>query len=171
MNMAAPSLNLPASFRPKQRLGFNTRVSFNDDDGPAEGLRQGIELFKQAERLGYQSGWAYQRHFDHYLSSPLPFFAAAGHIRATSGLARRSFPCATKTQSFCRGGRHHDLLIGGAWNLPLRREQTGIRRDFRCRRDGRQNRGKAPSVPLPRRHLRGCSAHGHGQGQRCCSRC
>ncbi|APO79666.1 luciferase-like monooxygenase protein (plasmid) [Rhizobium etli 8C-3] len=82
MTIAMQSTTLPASFRPKQRLGFNTRVSFNDDAGPAQGLRDGIELFKQAERLGYQSGWAYQRHFDHYLSSPLPFFAAAGqHAR------------------------------------------------------------------------------------------
>ena len=65
MNIAAASRDLPALFRPKSRLGFNTRVSFNDDDGPAKGLRQGIELFRQAERLGYQSGLAYQRHYDH----------------------------------------------------------------------------------------------------------
>jgi alkanesulfonate monooxygenase SsuD/methylene tetrahydromethanopterin reductase-like flavin-dependent oxidoreductase (luciferase family) len=82
MNISAPASTLPAKFRPKRRLGFNTRVSFNDTAGPAQGLRDGIELFKAAERLGYQSGWAYQRHFDHYLSSPLPFFAAAGqHAR------------------------------------------------------------------------------------------
>lgn len=82
MNIATPSSSLPVSFRPKQRLGFNTRVPFNDDAGPAQGLRDGIELYKEAERLGYQSGWAYQRHFDHYLSSPLPFFAAVGqHTR------------------------------------------------------------------------------------------
>ncbi len=31
-----------APFRPKTRLGFNTRVSFNDIDGPAKGLRDGI---------------------------------------------------------------------------------------------------------------------------------
>ncbi|MFT4265345.1 MAG: LLM class flavin-dependent oxidoreductase [Nocardioides sp.] len=68
----------PSGFRPKARLGFNTRVSFSDHDGPAAGLRDGIRLFQAAEELGYQSGWAYQRHFDHYLSSPLPFFAAAG---------------------------------------------------------------------------------------------
>lgn len=78
MTITLTSASLPASFRPKQRLGFNTRVSFNDDAGPAKGLRDGIELFRQAESLGYQSGWAYQRHFDHYLSSPLPFFAAVG---------------------------------------------------------------------------------------------
>ena len=82
MTIAAPIDTASTSFRPKQRLGFNTRVSFSDDAGPAQGLREGIELFKAAEQLGYQSGWAYQRHFDHYLSSPLPFFAAAGqHTR------------------------------------------------------------------------------------------
>lgn len=82
MTIAAPIDTASTSFRPKQRLGFNTRVSFSDDAGPAQGLREGIKLFKAAEQLGYQSGWAYQRHFDHYLSSPLPFFAAAGqHTR------------------------------------------------------------------------------------------
>lgn len=82
MNMTAPARTEPQPFRPKRRLGFNTRVSFNDDAGAAQGLRDGIELYKAAEHLGYQSGWAYQRHFDHYLSSPLPFFAAAGqHAR------------------------------------------------------------------------------------------
>ncbi len=42
-----------------------------------------------AEALGYQSGWVYQRHFDHYLSSPLPFLAAAGQHthRITLGTA------------------------------------------------------------------------------------
>lgn len=79
----------PPSFRPKQRLGFNTRVSFSDDSGPEQGLRDGIELFTAAEALGYQSGWVYQRHFDHYLSSPLPFLAAVGQHthRITLGTA------------------------------------------------------------------------------------
>jgi alkanesulfonate monooxygenase SsuD/methylene tetrahydromethanopterin reductase-like flavin-dependent oxidoreductase (luciferase family) len=71
------------------RIGFNTRVSFTSDDGPAAGLRDGIELFRYAESLGYQGGWAYQRHFDHYLSSPLPFFSAVGQYtsRITLGTA------------------------------------------------------------------------------------
>jgi alkanesulfonate monooxygenase SsuD/methylene tetrahydromethanopterin reductase-like flavin-dependent oxidoreductase (luciferase family) len=65
----------------RPRLGFNTRVSFPTGED-ARGLREGIELFRAAEDLGYHSGWAYQRHFDNYLSSPLPFFAAAGqHTR------------------------------------------------------------------------------------------
>ncbi|MCM3883924.1 LLM class flavin-dependent oxidoreductase [Frankia sp. R82] len=74
--------------RPTTRLGFNTRVSFNAG-AAGRGLRDGIELFKAAEELGYQSGWAYQRHFDNYLSSPLPFFAAAGQhtSRITFGSA------------------------------------------------------------------------------------
>lgn len=69
------------------RLGFNTRMSFSDD--PSRGLADGIKLFKSAETLGYQSGWVYQRHFDHYLSSPLPFLAAAGQHthRITLGTA------------------------------------------------------------------------------------
>src|ERR1700683_880440 len=58
------------------RIGFNPRVSFTSDDGPAAGLRDGIELFRYAESLGYQGGWAYQRHFDHYLSPRLHFFSA-----------------------------------------------------------------------------------------------
>jgi alkanesulfonate monooxygenase SsuD/methylene tetrahydromethanopterin reductase-like flavin-dependent oxidoreductase (luciferase family) len=74
--------------RPKKRLGFNTRVSFPTGEA-ARGLRDGIELFRAAEALGYQSGWAYQRHFDNYLSSPIPFFAAAGQhtTRITLGSA------------------------------------------------------------------------------------
>jgi len=70
------------------RLGFNTRVSF--PTGQTErGLREGIVLFRAAETLGYQSGWACQRHFDNYLSSPIPFFAAAGQhtSRITLGSA------------------------------------------------------------------------------------
>ncbi len=78
---------------PKKRLGFNTRVSFSDTGGgPASGLRDGIELYKAAERLGYQGGWAYQRHFDHYLSSPIPFFAAVGQHTSTITLGSAVIP-------------------------------------------------------------------------------
>jgi alkanesulfonate monooxygenase SsuD/methylene tetrahydromethanopterin reductase-like flavin-dependent oxidoreductase (luciferase family) len=63
-------------------------VSFSDAAGPAQGLRDGIALFRAAEELGYQSGWAYQRHFDHYLSSPLPFFAAVGSTPSESASGR-----------------------------------------------------------------------------------
>ncbi|MFT4084012.1 MAG: LLM class flavin-dependent oxidoreductase [Nocardioides sp.] len=85
----APTTEPPARTRPL-RLGFNTRVSFSSGPGgAARGLREGIELFRVAERLGYQSGWCYQRHFDNYLSAPFPFFAAvAQHTeRITLGSA------------------------------------------------------------------------------------
>ncbi|MFT4233868.1 MAG: LLM class flavin-dependent oxidoreductase [Microbacterium sp.] len=57
-------------------LGFNARISFQGDDAK-QGLRDGIRLFQRAEELGFQTGWVYQRHFDHYLSSPLTFLSAA----------------------------------------------------------------------------------------------
>ncbi|OQP84814.1 oxidoreductase [Rhizobium rhizosphaerae] len=120
MNIAAPSPNLSTAFRPKQRLGFNTRVSFNDDDGPAEGLRQGIDLFRQAERLGYQSGWAYQRHFDHYLSSPLPFFAAAGQHTRRITLGSAVIPMRYQDPILlAEAAGTTDLLIGGRLELAL----------------------------------------------------
>jgi alkanesulfonate monooxygenase SsuD/methylene tetrahydromethanopterin reductase-like flavin-dependent oxidoreductase (luciferase family) len=77
--MATGSPSLQQAPRVKTRLGFNASVSFGERTvGPACGLHDGVELFKAAEKLGYHSGWAYQQHFDHYLSSPVPFFAAVG---------------------------------------------------------------------------------------------
>ncbi|WCK05037.1 LLM class flavin-dependent oxidoreductase [Agrobacterium tumefaciens] len=120
MNVAAPSSDLPLLFRPKQRLGFNTRVSFNDDDGPAKGLRQGIELFRQAERLGYQSGWAYQRHFDHYLSSPLPFFAAVGQHTRHITLGSAVIPMRYQDPILlAEAAGTTDLLINGRLELAI----------------------------------------------------
>jgi alkanesulfonate monooxygenase SsuD/methylene tetrahydromethanopterin reductase-like flavin-dependent oxidoreductase (luciferase family) len=54
-------------------------VAFPSGPGNAErGLADGVELFRVAEQLGYDSGWVYQRHFDNYLASPLTFLAAVG---------------------------------------------------------------------------------------------
>ncbi len=120
MTIAQPQTTFPTAFRPKQRLGFNTRVSFNDDDGPAQGLREGIELFKQAERLGYQSGWAYQRHFDHYLSSPLPFFAAAGQHTSRITLGSAVIPMRYQDPILlAEAAGTTDLLIGGRLELAI----------------------------------------------------
>ena len=52
-------------FRKKSRIGFNTRVAYTAEAGPTKGLQDGIALFKAAEDLGFDTGWAYQRHFDH----------------------------------------------------------------------------------------------------------
>ena len=102
------------------RIGFNTRVSFTADDGPAAGLRDGIELFKHAESLGYQGGWAYQRHFDHYLSSPLPFFSAVGQHTAHITLGTAVLP--TRYQEpvlLAEGAATTDLLVGERLQLAV----------------------------------------------------
>ncbi|MBB3610669.1 LLM class flavin-dependent oxidoreductase [Rhizobium sp. BK602] len=120
MTITVPAGALSTPFRPKQRLGFNTRVSFNDDAGPAQGLRDGIELFKAAERLGYQSGWAYQRHFDHYLSSPLPFFAAAGQHTRHITLGSAVIPMRYQDPILlAEAAGTTDLLIGGRLELAI----------------------------------------------------
>jgi alkanesulfonate monooxygenase SsuD/methylene tetrahydromethanopterin reductase-like flavin-dependent oxidoreductase (luciferase family) len=120
MTISAPVGTLPAPFRPKHRIGFNTRVSFSDDAGPAQGLRDGIELFKAAERLGYQSGWAYQRHFDHYLSSPLPFFAATGQHTKHITLGSAVLPMRYQDPILlAEAAGTTDLLIGGRLELAI----------------------------------------------------
>jgi alkanesulfonate monooxygenase SsuD/methylene tetrahydromethanopterin reductase-like flavin-dependent oxidoreductase (luciferase family) len=63
------------------KLGFHTRISFPTSRAAA-GLRDGIELFRAGEQLGYDAGWAYQRHFDNYMAAPLVFLpAVAQHTR------------------------------------------------------------------------------------------
>lgn len=119
MTLATP-IPAAAAFRPKARLGFNTRVSFNDHDGPAQGLRDGIALYQAAERLGYQSGWSYQRHFDHYLSSPLPFFAAVGQHTSRITLGSAVIPMRYQDPILlAEAAGTTDLLIGGRLELAI----------------------------------------------------
>ena len=102
-------------------LGFNTRVSFGDDAGPAQGLRDGIALFRAAEELGYQSGWAYQRHFDHYLSSPLPFFAAVGQHTSRIHLGSAVIPMRYQDPVLlAEAAGTTDLLVDGE-HVPFQR--------------------------------------------------
>ncbi|MGA0540541.1 LLM class flavin-dependent oxidoreductase [Neotabrizicola sp. VNH66] len=117
----ALTIRLPQpDFRPKLRLGFNTRVAFNDKDGPAQGLRDGIALYQAAERLGYQSGWSYQRHFDHYLSSPLPFFAAVGQHTSRITLGSAVIPMRYQDPILlAEAAGTTDLLIGGRLELAV----------------------------------------------------
>jgi alkanesulfonate monooxygenase SsuD/methylene tetrahydromethanopterin reductase-like flavin-dependent oxidoreductase (luciferase family) len=103
--------------RPKKRLGFNTRVSFPTGEA-GRGLREGIELFRAAEEIGYQSGWAYQRHFDNYLSSPLPFFAAAGQHTSRITLGSAVIPARYQEPILlAEAAGTADLLTGGRLNL------------------------------------------------------
>jgi alkanesulfonate monooxygenase SsuD/methylene tetrahydromethanopterin reductase-like flavin-dependent oxidoreductase (luciferase family) len=104
---------------PGKRLGFNTRVSFPTGEA-ARGLREGIELFKAAEALGYQSGWAYQRHFDNYLSSPIPFFAAAGQHTSRITLGSAVIPARYQEPILlAEAAGTADLLTGGRLQLAL----------------------------------------------------
>jgi alkanesulfonate monooxygenase SsuD/methylene tetrahydromethanopterin reductase-like flavin-dependent oxidoreductase (luciferase family) len=99
------------------RLGFNTRVSFPTAEA-ARGLREGIELFRAAEELGYQSGWAYQRHFDNYLSSPMPFFAAAGEHTTRITLGSAVIPARYQEPILlAEAAGTADLLTGGRLQL------------------------------------------------------
>ncbi|MGX6607672.1 LLM class flavin-dependent oxidoreductase [Micromonosporaceae bacterium Da 78-11] len=99
------------------RLGFNTRVSFPTGEA-ARGLRDGVELFRAAERLGLQSGWAYQRHFDNYLSSPLPFFAAVGQHTTRITLGSAVIPARYQEPILlAEAAGTADLLTGGRLQL------------------------------------------------------
>jgi len=128
------TLSVAESTSPRKalRLGFNTRVSFNSGPGGAErGLRDGIALFQAAERLGYQSGWAYQRHFDNYLSSPLPFFAAAGQHTERITLGSAVIPMRYQDPILlAEAAATTDLLIGGRLNLTLSSGRVGFEAIF-----------------------------------------
>ncbi len=66
------------------KLGFHTRISFPTGHA-ADGLRDGIELFRAGEQLGYDAGWVYQRHFDNYMASPLVYLpVVAQHTQRIS---------------------------------------------------------------------------------------
>lgn len=71
--------------RRRLKLGFNARISFSTGQ-ERRGLRDGIELFRVAEQLGYDTGWVYQRHFDNYLASPLVLHAAIAEHTDRIGL-------------------------------------------------------------------------------------
>jgi alkanesulfonate monooxygenase SsuD/methylene tetrahydromethanopterin reductase-like flavin-dependent oxidoreductase (luciferase family) len=106
--------------RTKQRIGFNTRVSFDATRGPAAGLRDGVSLFRSAEELGYQSGWVYQRHFDNYLSSPLPFLAAVGQHTESISLGTAVLPMRYQEPVLlAESASVTDLLVGGRLQLAL----------------------------------------------------
>jgi len=108
------------SARVVRRLGFNTRVSFSDAAGPAAGLCDGIGLFRAAEELGYDSGWVYQRHFDHYLSSPLPFLSAVGQHTSSISLGTAVLPMRYQEPVLlAEAAGVTDLLVDGRLQLTL----------------------------------------------------
>ncbi len=83
---AVDTAGTPTPPRPRRlRLGFNARIAFPTGQAGAA-LRDGIELFRVAEQLGYDAGWVYQRHFDNYLAAPMVFHAAVAQHTERIGL-------------------------------------------------------------------------------------
>lgn len=58
------------------RLGLLTFVSHEGRD-PAQALHDGLNLFQEADQLGYSIGLVRVRHFQPYLSGPVAFLSAA----------------------------------------------------------------------------------------------
>jgi alkanesulfonate monooxygenase SsuD/methylene tetrahydromethanopterin reductase-like flavin-dependent oxidoreductase (luciferase family) len=117
------------------RLGFNARISF-PDGGAAEALREGIELFRVAEQLGFDTGWVYQRHFDNYLASPMTFLAAVGEHTSRIGLGTAIIGVRYEDPVLlAEAAGTADLLSGGRMQLGLATGQGGYDKVF----------GQAPS--------------------------
>ncbi|MBO1900526.1 LLM class flavin-dependent oxidoreductase [Leucobacter weissii] len=81
----------PASPRPLRHLGFIHLVPF-DREAPAQGLADGIELFRFAEELGLDSGWVRTRHLQYGLPSPAALLSAAAQHTERIGLGTAVIP-------------------------------------------------------------------------------
>lgn len=79
MSQTSPDASPTQHPTKRLQLGFLNNVPFSEfaPGGMAQGLKDGVELFKIAEDLGYDSGWVRNRHFDNYLASPLTLLTAA----------------------------------------------------------------------------------------------
>ncbi|MCK9900420.1 oxidoreductase [Parafrankia colletiae] len=110
--------------RPK--LGFNARIAFPTGHA-AEALRDGIELFRVAEQLGYDTGWVYQRHFDNYLASPLVFHAAVAQHTERIGLGTAIIGVRYEDPVLlAEAAGTADLLSGGRLQIGLGTGQGGF---------------------------------------------
>jgi alkanesulfonate monooxygenase SsuD/methylene tetrahydromethanopterin reductase-like flavin-dependent oxidoreductase (luciferase family) len=106
-------------------LGFHTRIPF-PTGREAEGLKEGIELFRVAEQLGFDTGWVYQRHFDNYLASPLVFHAAVAQHTERIGLGTAIIGIRYEDPVLlAEAAGTADLLTGGRLQLGLGTGQGG----------------------------------------------
>ncbi|SNQ49346.1 putative monooxygenase [Frankia canadensis] len=122
----SPSLSVPATPGRRLRLGFNARISFPSGRA-AEALRDGIELFRVAEQLGYDTGWVYQRHFDNYLAAPMVFHAAVAQHTARIGLGTAIIGVRYEDPVLlAEAAGTADLLSGGRLQLGLGTGQGGF---------------------------------------------
>ena len=139
--LTRPAAAIHGSRRKPLRLGFNARISFESTPGGAErGLRDGIRLFQAAEALGYQSGWCYQRHFDNYLSAPMPFFAAVAQHTARIDIGSAVIGMRYEDPVLlAEGAGTADLLAGGRLQLAVSTGQGNFDAVFgRSVSDGRR---------------------------------
>ncbi|UVY82846.1 LLM class flavin-dependent oxidoreductase [Brachybacterium sp. NBEC-018] len=95
-------------------LAFVDHTGIDAAAGRAQGLDDGLDLFARAEGMGLDNGYVRHRHLQDYLSSPLPFLAAAGQRTSTLTLGTALIPL-----RFENAGRlaedlaTTDLLVGG----------------------------------------------------------
>lgn len=114
-------------------LSFLTNGSYSPSapGGSAQGHRDVIDLFVQAERLGYQRGWVRNRHFDNYLSSPLTVIAAAGQHTERIALGTAIIPVGYEQPiRLAEDAATADLLIGGRLELGIATGLSGFERIF-----------------------------------------
>ncbi len=107
-------------------ISFLTNGAYSPDapGGSARGHKDAIDLFVQAERLGYQRGWVRNRHFDNYLSSPLTVIAAAGQHTERIKLGTAIIPVGYEQPiRLAEDAATVDLLIDGRLELGI---ATGI---------------------------------------------
>ncbi|CAJ61128.1 MULTISPECIES: LLM class flavin-dependent oxidoreductase [Frankia] len=108
------------------RLGFNARIAFPTGQAGAA-LRDGIELFRVAEQLGYDAGWVYQRHFDNYLAAPMVFHAAVAQHTERIGLGTAIIGVRYEDPVLlAEAAGTADLLSGGRLQLGLGTGQGGF---------------------------------------------
>jgi alkanesulfonate monooxygenase SsuD/methylene tetrahydromethanopterin reductase-like flavin-dependent oxidoreductase (luciferase family) len=121
----SPSSSLSPSPGRRLRLAFNARISFPTGQA-GQALRDGIELFRVAEQLGYDTGWVYQRHFDNYLASPMVFHAAVAQHTERIGLGTAIIGVRYEDPVLlAEAAGTADLLSGGRLQLGLGTGQGG----------------------------------------------
>lgn len=110
------------------RLGFLAFVEHSGVDGSTStGLREGLELFRLAEDLGYDAGYVRHRHLERYLSAPLPFLTAAAarteRIRVGTSVTPLGFEHPVR---LAEEAATVDLLTEGRLELGLSAGYTGF---------------------------------------------
>jgi alkanesulfonate monooxygenase SsuD/methylene tetrahydromethanopterin reductase-like flavin-dependent oxidoreductase (luciferase family) len=132
-------------------LGFHTRVSFPSGHA-RQGLRDGIRLFQEAENLGYDRGWVYQRHFDNYLASPLVYLPVVAHETSRIGIGTAIIGIRYEDPiHLAEAAATADLLTDGRLQIGLGTGQGGFDQTF-----GQEpNDGRAQSLERLDKFLEG----------------